>query len=89
MFFLSGLGRLVYCVVRFLPGELGSLLRVESLRLQGIQIGRFVHIGIGTLFHLPTNPQSVKGSIGDRVSIDEFGDLSAGVYIGDDVSIGK
>jgi maltose O-acetyltransferase len=54
-----------------------------------MRIGRFVHIGIGTVFYLPTNPQSVKGSIGDRVRIDEFCDFSASVYIGDDVSIGK
>lgn len=83
------LGRLCYKIVRFLPGATANFLRVHSLRMQGMQIGCFVNIGLGTSFYLPKNPCMVKGAIGNRVNIDEFCDFSAGVYIGDNVSIGK
>jgi acetyltransferase-like isoleucine patch superfamily enzyme len=87
--FIPHTARLFYFIVRFLPGNLGSFLRVASLRWHGIQIGRSVHIGLGTVFHLPAYPMSANVLIGDRVSIDEYCDISAGVYIGDDVCIGK
>jgi len=86
---LTALGRFSYCIVRFLPGRLGSFLRVNSLRMQGFHIGQSVSIGLGTLFYLPKKTPKISGGIGDRVSIDEFCDFSAGVHVGDDVSIGK
>jgi len=86
---LSALGRFSYWMVRFVPGGLGSCLRVNSLRMQGLQVGQSVSIGLGTSFHLPNKMHQISGGIGHRVIIDEFCDFSAGVHVGDDVSIGK
>jgi acetyltransferase-like isoleucine patch superfamily enzyme len=83
------LGRCFYSLGRFFPGPLGHWIRVQALRMQGLAVGRCVRVGLGTNFDLPSGSQRVQGSIGDHVVIDEFCDFSAGVYLGNNISIGK
>jgi acetyltransferase-like isoleucine patch superfamily enzyme len=85
----AAFGRSLYGLVRFLPGPLGHWIRVKALQLQGLPVGRCVRIGLGTTFDLPRRSDRVPGCIGDHVMIDEFCEFSAGIYLGNHISIGK
>ncbi len=71
----------VYSGLRFLPGNLGSILRVNLYRSIGIKIGKGTHIEVGAKL------DSSKVVIGKNVHIGEFSYISAGVVIEDRVNI--
>jgi acetyltransferase-like isoleucine patch superfamily enzyme len=78
---LKNLRHYLYGFIRFIPGNLGSSLRVLFYRCFGVSIGKSTKIAVGAQLDF------VKLKIGSNVYIGEFTSISAGVSIGNNVNI--